>query len=74
MDRAILYALTCVLVLTATVAVTVSYRNLTDKPVKVEEPKAQRYRFDVVCPDGSRVGYVNTHRLPKSTLCQPDPQ
>jgi len=43
-------------------------------PVKVEEPKAQRYRFDVVCPDGSHVGYVSTHRLPKSTLCQPDPQ
>lgn len=51
---------------------------ISEKPrAKVEQEEivqTQKYRFDVECPDKSRVGYVATKRLPKSTVCQPDPQ
>ena len=42
---------------------------------KQQEPKpqtiqAQKFRFGEQCPDGLRVEYVSTIRLPKSVICQ----
>jgi len=40
----------------------------TEKPAP--QAQAQKFRFGEQCPDGLRVEYVNTVRLPKSVVCQ----
>ena len=52
------------------------YRDTTAPPAAVAAtaPVLQKFRFGIVCPDGSRVEYVATERLPKSEMCYPDPE
>ena len=33
-------------------------------------PQAQKFRFGELCPDGLKVEYISTIRLPKSVVCQ----
>ena len=42
--------------------------------VAAPAPILQKLRFGVICPDGSRVEYVATERLPKAEMCYPDPE
>jgi hypothetical protein len=40
------------------------------QPATKPEMSAQKFRFSEQCPDGLRVDYENTFRLPKSVVCQ----
>ena len=40
------------------------------KPTPTPTPQVQKFRFGEQCPDGLRVEYVSTIRLPKSVVCQ----
>jgi len=46
--------------------------TLAKKPEKAPapQPQAQKFRFGEQCPDGLRVEYVSTYRLPKAVVCQ----
>ena len=47
-----------------------SYQVASKKDPAPQSPQAQKFRFDEQCPDGLRVGYVSSIRLPKSVICQ----
>jgi hypothetical protein len=54
----------------------IRYTATTAPPTAVAAPAPilQKFRFGVLCPDGSRVEYVATERLPKTEMCYPDPE
>jgi len=46
--------------------------DFAKKPEKAPAPQAQaqKFRFGEQCPDGLRVEYVSTYRLPPAVVCQ----
>jgi len=46
------------------------WNNNAQKPAPAPQSQAQKFRFGEQCPDGLRVEYVSTYRLPKAVVCQ----
>jgi hypothetical protein len=78
MNRITMYCVAGVFLVVALVAgqyAVIRYTTTTPPAaVVVPAPILQKFRFGVLCPDGSRVEYVATERLPKAEMCYPDPE
>jgi hypothetical protein len=76
MTRIPTISLACIVVAIVVWITAVSIRDTTTPPAAVAAtaPVLQKFRFGVLCPDGSRVEYVATERLPKAEMCYPDPE
>lgn len=61
--------LICILTILLITCIFLLFQHRKD-PAKNPLPQAQKFRFGEQCPDGLKVEYISTIRLPKSMLCQ----
>jgi len=62
--------MSAIIMLAITGAVLIIWNNNATKPAPAPQTQAQKFRFGEQCPDGLRVEYVSTYRLPKAVVCQ----